>query len=247
MSGTPFEPDGRRRSGGTPRGAPAAPWGVGGTLLGILATLFLSILTAAALTLVLGPADTEAMSAGERYLMISAFELILIVVPIGAAIVTGAGPAALGLTRYRLRGLGEGLLLGGTLVAVSMCYSLSMKWLSPELYERMQTEQQQQLRLLDGPLPLLLLFVLVIAPLGEELFFRGFVFTGLRGRLGFALASGLSAALFALAHVMPLSMPVLFAVGLGTAAMLERHGSLAICLVTHATFNLVSLLLSGFE
>jgi len=109
----------------------------------------------------------------------------------------------------------------------------------------MEAEQQQQLQLLDGPLPLLLLFVLVVAPLGEEMFFRGFVFTGLRGRLGFPLASGLSAALFALAHVMPLSMPVLFAVGLGTAAMLERHRSLAICLVTHATFNLVSLLLSG--
>ncbi|RMG43064.1 MAG: CPBP family intramembrane metalloprotease, partial [Acidobacteria bacterium] len=238
-------PRGPLRGDDSGGGAPPAPWGIGGTILGILTVFFLMVVTGGLLALAVETDRVEAAPLAVRYAMIAVFQLILIAVPIGAAVLTGGGPAALGLRRYEWRGLAEGALLGAALVAVSAVYSAGMERLAPELYRAMAEEQRQQLELLDGPLPLLLFFVLVMAPFGEEIFFRGFVFTGLRSRLGFPLASGLSAALFAAAHVMPLSIPVLFAVGLGTAAMMERHGSLAVCLVTHAAFNLASLLLEN--
>jgi len=99
----------------------------------------------------------------------------------------------------------------------------------------------------DNVAPLLLLVVLSLAfaPFMEEIFFRGFVFAGLRGRWGTlraALASGL---LFGLAHlgntdslylVVPISaVGALFALGYAFS------DSVLVAILAHFLFNLVSL------
>ena len=92
--------------------------------------------------------------------------------------------------------------------------------------------------------------VTVAAPLAEEVLFRGFVFTALRGRLklvGAALASGL---IFGVIHLTsytdePLSLTLasittLSFFGFALALLYARTGSLAPCIALHAVNNSIA-------
>ena len=88
-------------------------------------------------------------------------------------------------------------------------------------------------------LPLAGVATVLVAPLAEETFFRGFVFGGLR-RYGFiwaALASGL---LFSAAHVSLGGLIPLALVGMLFAWAYSRTGSLWTPIYAHFFFNLVS-------
>jgi hypothetical protein len=84
--------------------------------------------------------------------------------------------------------------------------------------------------------------VCVVAPVAEELFFRGFVFGGLR-RHGFWPAAIVSGAVFGLAHVLgsPLGfiVPLAF-LGMVLAFLYERTGSLYPPMALHALNNSIA-------
>lgn len=159
-----------------------------------------------------------------------------------------ASRAALGLERARpvrqlLLGFGSGLLLFGLIVFV----------VAPALYALLsllaggEVIPPRQEVLPEGPTTLHVLLgglvVVVAAPIGEELFFRGLLFGGLRRSLPFWVAALISSAVFALVHVYLLLMPLLFLVGFGLAYIYERNGSLVTSIAAHAAFNLVGYLL----
>lgn len=81
---------------------------------------------------------------------------------------------------------------------------------------------------------------LVLAPLMEETFFRGFLFGGLRGRWGLFLAAVGSGFLFALAHLDPLLYLPFTAVGVLFAWGYAYSGSLLTSIAAHLMFNAVS-------
>jgi uncharacterized protein len=81
--------------------------------------------------------------------------------------------------------------------------------------------------------------VIVAAPFGEELFFRGFLFGSLRARLSFFPAAAISGLVFGLFHVQPLLVAVMVCVGIALAYLYERRRSLAVCIAAHAVFNLI--------
>ncbi len=81
--------------------------------------------------------------------------------------------------------------------------------------------------------------VVVAAPIGEEIFFRGFLHGALRARAGFGFATTVSSVVFAVFHLIPLLMPLFFVVGFGLAWLYERRGSLVACMVAHAAFNAI--------
>ncbi|MEX0985030.1 MAG: type II CAAX endopeptidase family protein [Actinomycetota bacterium] len=85
------------------------------------------------------------------------------------------------------------------------------------------------------------MLALVMAPVCEEIAFRGFLFGGLRRRFRFWWAGALSAALFALIHGDPVRMPALFVSGIILAAVYERRRTLVAPMVTHGVVNLVSV------
>ncbi|GIV18271.1 MAG: hypothetical protein KatS3mg023_0022 [Armatimonadota bacterium] len=84
------------------------------------------------------------------------------------------------------------------------------------------------------------LVVAVAAPVGEELFFRGFVFNVLRHRLPFTSAVWLSAALFALLHVSVKNFLPILVIGVLLAWLYARTGSLWSSVMMHGTFNFLS-------
>ena len=92
-----------------------------------------------------------------------------------------------------------------------------------------------------APRLVLLLATVVAAPIGEELFFRGWVLPYLQ-RTGPALAVLVSAALFAVVHVHPPALPVYFLFGIGLALLYLRTGSLLAPIVAHAINNLAAVI-----
>jgi len=91
------------------------------------------------------------------------------------------------------------------------------------------------------------LLVGVIAPVAEELFFRGFAFTALRRRLGTAGAAVASGALFAAVHLLgstdAVFVPVLALFGIGLALLYARTGSLLPGIALHSLNNAYALIL----
>jgi membrane protease YdiL (CAAX protease family) len=102
--------------------------------------------------------------------------------------------------------------------------------------------------LLDTPLQLTLAVIaaVVLAPVAEELLFRGLLHRGLRRRLRIVPATALSSVLFAVVHVdvalsQPLALVGLTLVGVILAVAYERTGSLIVPVVIHAVHNAVTI------
>jgi membrane protease YdiL (CAAX protease family) len=120
--------------------------------------------------------------------------------------------------------------------------------LGASTFERLMNWERQNVAL-DAlaeslqPGVLLLAFVLVVAvaaPIGEELFFRGFVFNVLRHRMKETSAVWLSAALFALLHASAKNFLPILVIGVLLARLYARTGSLWSCVMMHGTFNFLS-------
>ena len=82
-----------------------------------------------------------------------------------------------------------------------------------------------------------LIAAVIVAPLCEEVFFRGFVFAGLCRGMPVGWAIVLSALLFATTHADPGSFVVLFAIGLALAFLRWRTHSLWPGIALHALNN----------
>lgn len=93
------------------------------------------------------------------------------------------------------------------------------------------------LRLTSKDLVLLLLLIAVIAPIAEELFFRGMLYPVLRRRWSPRWAIVANAMLFALVHFIPLLLPALFFIGLILAWVRERTQSIIPGILLHAMQN----------
>jgi uncharacterized protein len=87
------------------------------------------------------------------------------------------------------------------------------------------------------------LVVVVLAPIVEELMFRGVGF-GLMRRFGAPVAILGTAAAFAAIHGLIEGFPLLFLFGAGLAWLRERTGSVYPCILLHGAFNGIALLAS---
>jgi membrane protease YdiL (CAAX protease family) len=77
----------------------------------------------------------------------------------------------------------------------------------------------------------------IIAPIVEEVIFRGLLYQWLRSRAGVVVAVLASAAIFGAAHVIPLLFPSLFVVGLILALAFEFSQSLWVTIALHMLQN----------
>lgn len=93
-------------------------------------------------------------------------------------------------------------------------------------------------------------YAVLVAPVGEELFFRGILFPSIAARTGFWPAALLSGIAFGLIHYVPspwpdavLLMSVMVPTGMGLAWIRSRRGSLYASIGSHLAFNVIGLLL----
>lgn len=91
-------------------------------------------------------------------------------------------------------------------------------------------------------LGILFILVAIIAPIAEELFFRGMLYPLLRQRWSPKIAIVINGFVFALIHFIPILIPGLFFVGMVLAWLRERSGSIIPCMLLHALQNGLVLL-----
>ncbi|MCH2621412.1 MAG: CPBP family intramembrane metalloprotease [Acidimicrobiales bacterium] len=94
----------------------------------------------------------------------------------------------------------------------------------------------------------LFLIVVLIGPVVEEMFYRGFVLKALEKRMSSRSAMIVSSLFFALAHFQLWQFPVLFSFGLVAAYLVRKYNRLSRAVWAHVGFNagpVVALLLQG--
>ncbi|MDN5325971.1 MAG: protease family protein [Moorella sp. (in: firmicutes)] len=158
----------------------------------------------------------------------------------------GLGFSALGLKaegagRALVAGLAGGLALFFLVIITGALLQTMFPNPSPQPFADLVAKAR-------GPADLIIPLFLgtVLAPLTEELYFRGFLFPALKDRYG--LQAGLvgSGVIFALLHLdlwrfLPLALG-----GIGLAYLYERTGNILASIIAHATWNTVMILLLYF-
>ena len=131
-------------------------------------------------------------------------------------------------------GIGCGMLLGG--YGVILVHNLIITALGVD------TQGQAIFDIfssLDSPVWLILAAV-IVAPLVEEIFFRGFLFQGFRKKYGWVSAMLLSSAIFAAAHLDLASLIPTFVLGIVLTYVYHRSNSVWPGVILHFLINATS-------
>ncbi len=227
----------------TPSSPPVTPWGVRDVIFAvILAAVGIVVLNlialAASLALHISIKDSRDI--------VLAFLVIQDLIVVAAAWLFSVARYHVGWDRLGLRAyvVPVGCTLSALLLVISyvirIIYGLILMVLG------IQTQPQQVLAYLDTQgVGFILSFVAaaVVAPIAEEIFFRGFVYGGLRGRIGVIGAMLVSTLFFTGLHLsLDLFVPIFF-LGLFLAWLYEYTGSLFPGIFLHAANNGLSLIL----
>jgi membrane protease YdiL (CAAX protease family) len=210
--------------------SPAVPWSVRDTWLGLL--LFVLVLAVAVVITALLPQNGPARSISTAIL-----EGVL-VIPV--AIILGWKRISWRTLGFRKFGWEAMALAVGLLVLVYpliILHNMLLVWLGVETQGDSITQLYQSL---GAPIPFLIAGV-VLAPLAEEIFFRGFLYTGLRQRYGWVKSMLISSALFAGFHLQPVALIPTFMLGCVLAFAYQRSNSIWPGIILHFTINGLSL------
>ena len=222
------------------------PWGWRQVLIGI----GIAIVALVAIETIALPIATHWKTNSAPFLLVDeigslAFELALF--GIAAAYTVGAYHGGWGLLGWRPRRPGAWLPWTG--IALAVAYVALFAYIAVTQIPGLHWAQPQQnvpsdlFKHAQTIVPAILLTV-VFAPICEESFFRGFIFNGLRRSLGTSNAAVASGLLFALAHFTPTLFVPFTVIGVGFAYAYRRTGTLYANVAAHATFNLISVLLT---
>lgn len=85
----------------------------------------------------------------------------------------------------------------------------------------------------------ILIHVLVIAPIVEEVIFRGYMYRILKSKIPIIFAMIVSSTLFSLVHYNVLSYILLFVLSIFLTYIYERNGSIICPIIIHSLFNLM--------
>lgn len=112
-------------------------------------------------------------------------------------------------------------------------------------YEQVLQDPIRMVREGGTPAELFIMYamIVIVAPICEEVAFRGGIFRFLHLRVPLAVSLGLSASLFALLHSNLYSFAPLMTIGITLALAYRESGSLISCFTFHAIFNSINLAL----
>ena len=245
----------------------ARRWGLGDVWLGIAGSIAVVILVGSAIIAVGGYDDFDEAPMWLFSLANAPLHLTMLVVAVWAVTTKGRGVVNdLGL-EFKVNDIGTGLLAGVLaqfILVPAVTYPII--WATnTDSDEISESARELADRATNAPGVIALVFTTVIlAPVVEEIFFRGLAFEAykkrrnlpwleqvLPGRLRPNTASGrwnpwvaalLSSAIFSAVHFQPLLSPALFAAGLVFAWLAQRHQRLGAAIWAHAAFNATTVI-----
>jgi hypothetical protein len=210
--------------------SPAVPWSLWDTLIGFV--LFALVMVGIGLLPLLLPDQDRFLS-----LYILFYQPLQFIPILAVLILRGATWADLGFQKAtpNVLALGCGLLFAA--LFVNIINNLIMLALHVEVQAQQFTGVFEQL---EQPIFLLITGIL-LAPLFEETVFRGFLFGGLRKRLGWIKAALISSALFGASHLSIAAFIPTFTLGFLFAFLYQRSNSIWPGIVLHTLINAVGL------
>ena len=164
---------------------------------------------------------------------------------------TGMAAATIGLARWRGGAAWPSIVaLNQTrrawrrtlaLIAASLAYAIAASL----ALERMQTHRV----IVDGPTDLVLVATIlanlvVLAPIAEELVFRGWIYTGLRARFGLWPSFLVTAVAFAAWHWDPRRILLVLPLAVALGLLREIAGSIKPTILLHGCYNLIIVALT---
>lgn len=215
----------------------------------VLVLLLLAIIVGSVVSLgaggtVLALFDGGPLSVGGTLLLLTSTQIGLLAVSGGLVV---APRALAGLRLVPKSGLGRSILIGLVLAIPAWIGATLLAYLSTTALETLGFTQDKSVldTVLDRADPTVLLLALVlIAPVAEELFFRGVVYNAWERERGPVVAVIGSAALFAVIHTSLFSLVPIFALGVALATVFRRTRSLPATMAMHAGFNAISVTLA---
>jgi uncharacterized protein len=230
---------------------PSVAWGLGHVGLGWLVGLVATVAAMGIMVAIVGDTAAEDPSLAVGALVQGALYLGLVGVPAWLVVVRGVRWADLGwaapASGGRWRGVWQGLTIGvvAQVVVVPAIY-LPVLLLTDDL--DVSGPARELVDRADGlGIALLVLMVVVLAPMAEELFFRGLALRALESRMARRGALVASAVFFGVTHFQLLQLPALIMIGLVCGWLAQRDGTLGRAVWAHVGFNATTtvILLAG--
>lgn len=220
-----------------------APWRAFGSLVMGLGAFFVSQFVLAVILAING-IDIDSLSVSQSLLVSSASSLLLIIIIVGLVAARKVEVRqALGLVRPE----GGVLLKIIGALGIFIIVSAVVASIADAVVPGFDLEQEQDLGLgkPNSSLQLMGLFALlvVLAPISEELLFRGVLFAGFKRSFGFMPAAILSSSLFGLAHWQPNVALATAVLGWLLAYLYHKTGSLWSSIGLHSLKNAVAFVL----
>ena len=218
---------------------PPATWGPGTAVLGVLGALFAGLILSIPGLAIDADAGSEDGSALSNIVLQLGTVLGFLLVPLAIAASRPAGATArqaldrLGVRRFAPSSFGWMAAAYGGYIAAAAIYVAIVG-----------TPEQEDIADLFGSLPAKILLIVVCASVAEELCFRGFLYGGLRTKMGTATAAVASSVIWGALHVVTgiSAVPVLIFFGIALALLYEKTGSVVPGILLHAVNNSLALL-----
>jgi uncharacterized protein len=224
---------------------PRVPWGLGDSIWGLVGGLLLVVIVPPLLVLPFDPNIGDPDKASDAGILATQalFDGFLIAVAIGMA--SGwhfnlrEALGRLGVRRFEPSGI-------GWMFAVLGIYYVGAIAFSAVVIQPKQEDIGKELGVCNPGVGIAIAAVLgivVLAPVAEEIFFRGFFFAGLRSRWSLWPAALLSGAVFGLVHAPtgPTAAIPLAGLGVGLAWLYNKTGSLWLCMLAHFLNNAIAI------
>lgn len=201
-------------------------------MLGVLLALAAGLLLSIPVFIASPPVDGELTDTANALAQL-AQALGFLLVPIAIAAARGADLRQLGLRRFPPSALKWMLAAIGSYLLFAFVYVALFG--SPH---------QEDIAEKFGAVPVQILLIVIAAPIGEEICFRGMLFGGLRTRLPRIAAALVSGLIFGALHATTgvSAVPPLIFFGFVLALLYERTGSIVPGILLHVLNNSVALL-----
>ncbi|MBS1879944.1 MAG: CPBP family intramembrane metalloprotease [Actinobacteria bacterium] len=220
-----------------PGGFPYATWGGWAAVLGVIGALAAGVALAIPFSIIGNNGHGELDTFGNIGVQ-AMTELGFLLVPMAIAAQHGASTLALILARLGFRRFRPSALkwMGATVIAYLVFNAVYVAVFGEP--------HQEDIAEGFGPVPVQVLLIVILAPISEEICFRGMLYGGLRTKLPMLPAALIGGLVFGGLHALTgvSAVPPLIVFGFLLCLLYERTGSIVPGIVLHMLNNSVALL-----